>query len=223
MTDRPTVRVTVTGKLVGPLRRSTFERGEVDREWSAVSDVVYWASSCRLQAHRLVSSYVSEFTAFGKRLVVAQRMFSTTSYDQHCMAVAAANLDRALERAEPFIDISRVAGSYRRSLRLLRNIYEHWDELRDAWRTGEVRKGDSAFRLRQEFPEAKPWTLRLEEDGDVVMAEVLSLKELVSQLRSLEASARWRQRQLRREGRHRAKAPSNQAAPAGIHSPVPGS
>jgi hypothetical protein len=56
----------------------------------------------------------------------------------------------------------------------------------------------------EEFPEAGPWSIELEPDGDIKLAGLVSLKEVQKALRGFDARARWRQRALKREGRHKA-------------------
>jgi len=119
--------------------------------------------------------------------------------------VAATNLDRALGQAQEYIGDGGIPSETRRALRLLRNIYEHWDELREAFRTGGQADRGAAKKLAEEFPEAEPWSIELEPTGDIKLAGLVSLNGLHKALRGLEARARWRQRALKREGRHKAK------------------
>jgi hypothetical protein len=200
-TKRPAIRL----ELVGPLKRTTLEKGYVDPEWQALGDLVYWSWCCRLQAVRLRASLLAEFGAWGMgRKVASERRFSSTSYDEHAIAVAATNLDRALSQAEEYVGDWGIPSETLRALRLLRNIYEHWDELREAFRTGGQADRGAAKRLAEEFPEAEPWSIELEPGGDIKVAGLISLKALKKALRGLEARARWNQRALRREGRHKA-------------------
>ena len=188
---------------VGPITRSTMDPGRVDPEWEALSDLVYWCWCCRFQAARLQTSLLNEFTYWRKvRHVLAERAFAATSYDEHCLLVAATNLDRALGHSKALIGESPIPETTRRSLRLLRNLYEHWDEQRHSFRQGGPEKRRAAKALSEEFPNSKPWTLKLFPDGKVVLAGAISLDEFMNGLRRLEASARWRQRALRRKGRH---------------------
>ena len=191
-------------EIVGPITRSTLEEGWVDPEWEALSDLVYWCWCCRFQAARLQASLLNEFMPSGKvRHVLAERAFAGTSYDEHCFLVAATNLDRAQKRCgETLISEGPIPENTRRSLCLLRHLYEHWDEQRQSFRQGGPEKVRAAKALSQEFPNCKPWTLELFPDGKVILAGAVSLDEFVNALRRLEATARWRQRELRRQGRH---------------------
>ena len=110
---------------VGPITRSTMDPGRVDPEWEALSDLVYWCWCCRFQAARLQTSLLNEFTYWRKvRHVLAERAFAATSYDEHCLLVAATNLDRALGHSKALIGESPIPETTRRSLRLLRNLYD---------------------------------------------------------------------------------------------------
>jgi len=66
------------------------------------------------------------------------------------VVVAAANLDKALERCPRRLRaVLQISSNETRALRLLRNIYEHWDEVRDPYRReGELRA--SAKKLHDE-------------------------------------------------------------------------
>jgi hypothetical protein len=199
--DSQTIRL--EGRIVGPIRRSTLGTDHPDPEWQSVGDVLYWSFCCRLQATRLAQSFMSEFP-FGKRLYTFQRKrFATTSFDEHNLVIAAGNLGKALDRAPKFL--RRVLPKQTlRALQLLRNIYEHWEDMRAAFRKSGPAKTDAALNLVKEFPEAEPWTIAIHPDGNIDLANVVFLSSLSLNLRRLEASAHWRQRQLRREGRHKA-------------------
>lgn len=197
-------------KLAGAVKRSTLETSQPDPEWEAVSDVRNWSWCCRLQAERLRSSFRAEFPWSSKprQDLSQERRFATTSYDVHCFLVAAANLDRALQRSPKALRRSPLSKQSRRAILLLRNIYEHWDELRRSYRAGGPKTG-AALKLSKEFPAAEPWTLQYYTEntgahrkGDIVVAGVVSLDSLKQDLRKLEARSLWRLRELRRQGRH---------------------
>jgi hypothetical protein len=147
---------------------------------------------------------MSEFP-LGKRLYTFQRKrFATTSFDEHALVIATGNLGKALDRAPKFI--RRILPKKTlRALQLLRNTYEHWEDMRATFRKGSPAKTEAALKLAKEFPEAEPWTIAIHPDGNIDLANVVFLKSLSLDLRRLEASAHWRQRQLRREGRHKAE------------------
>jgi hypothetical protein len=198
-------------RIVGPIKRSTLEEKYPDREWETTSDVRYWAFCARTQAARLCRSFSAEmpWSSTGRRIVI-ERRFSETSYDEHCLAVAAANLDRALRRAPRKLRQTALKDETRRAVQLLRNVYEHWDELRACYRQGNAKKG-AALRISKEFPGVEPWTLVFQpDDGDLVMAGLISIRSLVRDLRTLEARALWEQRRLQCLGRHLANEAPNQ-------------
>lgn len=199
-------KMRIEGRIVGPLRRSTLETDHPDPEWQSLGDVLYWSASCRLQATRLAQSFRSEFP-IGTRLYVFQRKrFVSTSFDEHALTIAAGNLGKALDRAPKFL--RRVLPQRTlRALQLLRNLYEHWEDMRAAFRKGGPPTTEAALKLAEEYPEAEPWTIAIHPDGDIDLANVVFLRPLHADLRRLEASAHWRQRQLQREGRHKTGEP----------------
>ena len=115
------------------------------------------------------------------------------------MLVAGAHLDRALERlprATRGLEIP-FPEPQRRALHLLRNIYEHWDSLRDAYRRGGPLT-KAAKRLTVEFPEADPWSLTLDRDHEeIIIADAVPLRALKKDLRRLEARVLRAERSLR--------------------------
>jgi hypothetical protein len=71
---------------------------------------------------------------------------------------------------------------------LLRNIYEHWDELRRHLRAGTSDAKGAIAKLREEFPAADPWSFTIDpENREIVLADVVALQTLLKELRSLEA------------------------------------
>lgn len=188
--------IRVTFKMVGPVTRSTLERDDPDPEWERLSDLRYWCTCLRLQMRRLAKSLEAPFPA-----KYSFRAGFEASYDEHCLLVAAGNLDRSLRRFR-----GRARKDYQfppptqRALRLLRNIYEHWDELRESFRHGTP--SGAVEKLARKFPEAEPWSIVICPDGDFLLAGVVSLRSLVRDVRRLEAKAWWGLRELRRQGRH---------------------
>jgi hypothetical protein len=163
-------------RIVGPIKRSTLGEKYPDREWEATNDVRYWSFCSRIQIERLRRSFVAEMPWSNEsRVVVMERRFSETSYDEHCLIVAAANLDRALRKAPRKLRRAAVSDETRRALQLLRNVYEHWDELRECYRSGSRKRG-AALKLSEEYPGVEPWTLVLHPDGDMVVAGLISVR-----------------------------------------------
>ena len=199
-------RMRVTFEIVGPLTRSTLECDHPDPQWERLSDAQYWCECTRRQAGRFERSVHAELRRRPGLLAFARRSFAATSFDEHCLLVTGRNLERALCRLKrkDLDQAPQIGGS--QALKFLRNVYEHWDALRSAYRQG--RTTGAAQKLIGEFPEAEPWTFQLYPDGDIVLAKVVSLRKLIKDVRSLEARVWWKLRDLQRQGRHQA---SNQA------------
>jgi len=178
-------------RVVGPFKRSTLDRAErPDAIEELLTDIFHWSWSTRLQVDRLRQDVRSELAAWGKaRSHVARRAFSTTSADEQLLLVCAANLERALTKAPNRLrrDL-QVSKQSRRALWLLRNIYEHWDELRRHVRAGTDDSKGTVAKLRREFPSADPWSFTIDPDKDeIILADVVALKSFVAELRRLEA------------------------------------
>lgn len=182
-----TARVTL--QIVGPVKRTTFQREGVDPGVENLTDVLHWLWSTRLQINRLRASLRDEFGAWGLRhRLRARRRFSATTYDEHLVMVAAAHLDRAL-RSVPrkWRRDVQLPMSSRRELSLLRDIYEHWDELRRQYRSGGPLRG-AALKLKIHFPTAEPWSFTFDpKSGEIVLANVVAVDVLDRELRRLEA------------------------------------
>jgi len=192
--------VKVTFKLVGPLKRSTFDRQYSEPRAEAINDLLHWVWSTRLQISRLKRSFVTEFKLLNNGAILkSRRSFSATSYDEHMLMVAAANLDRALKKARKYIRAKeQLPESPRRALWLLRNIYEHWDQLRKEYRQPSGPLKGAALKLKEEFPDAIPWSITFDpKTGEVTLADVIPLGPLVAELRLLEARLLRLQRQHR--------------------------
>lgn len=197
-----TKTVKVTLQVVGPMKRSTFQEERPDPVEESINDILHWSWSTRLQMRRFGQSLQAEFKAWGARPQVhARRQFSSTSYDEHVLLVAAANLDRALRRASEAVRIqAQLSESWRRALWLLRNIYEHWDELRASYRSKGRQLRGAAQKLRAEFPKADPWSFTFDPaTGTIVMADVVPLAALWKELRLLEARMLRLERRRRKE------------------------
>jgi hypothetical protein len=181
--------ITVTFQLVGPLKRSTFQRETPDPILEGTNDVLHWSWSTRVQIDRFVKSLRADLNRGKGARLEQRRRSSLASYDEHLFLVATANLDRALDAAPP--PIKRVIALPRRSrraLRLLRNIYEHWDELRQCYRKGTEDTNRTARKLRKEFPEADPWSSSIDPaKGEIIIANIIPLGPFIKGLRHLEA------------------------------------
>jgi len=144
----------VTFRLQGPLKRSTFQREPPDPVEETLGDVLHWSWSTRMQAARLREGVSAEFIAWNREGRHRMRqVFSKTSCDEHLLLVCAANLDRALDKLpKQFRRDIEVPKPWRRGLWLLRNVYEHWNELRRHLRAGTDDAKGTVGKLRREFP-----------------------------------------------------------------------
>lgn len=180
----------VTLKIVGPMKRSTFGPETPDRVSEASNDILHWSWATRLQIRRLARSLRAEFQAFSTdSRLEARRRFSTTTYDEHLVFVAATNLQRAIDQAPKALrsEVKR-AQLPSRELRLLRNVYEHWDQLRQQLRPDATHRTGSAAKLLDEFPDADPWSFTFDpQTGEIVLADVVHLHPLAKELGRLEA------------------------------------
>jgi hypothetical protein len=192
----------VTFRLQGPIKRSTFQRETPDPVEESLGDVLHWSWSTRMQAARLRQSVSAELIAWNREGRHRTRhAFSKTSCDELLLLVCAANLDRALEKLpKQFRRCILVPKPWRRGLWLLRNVYEHWDELRRHLRAGTDDAKGTVGKLRREFPSADPWSFTIDPESDeVILASVVPLKPLMRELRRLEA------RILRLERKHKSE------------------
>jgi hypothetical protein len=197
-----------TFRLVGPIKRSTFQREAPDLIAEALNDVLYWSWSIRLQGERLRSDLSLEVSRGGElRRLAARRLFSQTSCDEHLLLVCAANLERALLKVpKRYRRDLYVTKDSRRALWLLRNVYEHWDELKRHLRAGTDDAKGTLAKLRKEFPQADPWSFTINPaNNTIVLADVVDLNALTLELRRLEASVL---RLERARSRARPKAPA---------------
>ncbi len=180
---------TLTLKLVGPMKRSTFDPAVPDPIDESIGDLLHWCWATRRQLDRFVASIHKEFEHWGSsRRLKSRRGVAATSFDEHLVYIAAGNLHRALERmprpVRRAISVPTVPG---RALRLLRDVYEHWDQLRRQYRTAGGQAG-AAERLQDEFPGAEPWTFTFNPQTDeVILANVIHVTPLIADLRTLEA------------------------------------
>lgn len=194
--------IEVKFQIIGPIKRSTFDHKNADLESEAIEDLFHWLWSTRLQITRFRHSLVSEFDYLCKgSSLKARRRFSATSYDEHILLVAAANLDRSLKKAQKFVPRKlKLPEQHQRALYLLRNIYEHWDQLRKEYRQPKGPLQGSALRLKQEFPNAVPWSISFDPNtGEITIANTVPLKPFNDALRQLEAKLLHFQRQYRKK------------------------
>ena len=180
----------VTFKLVGPLKRSTFSTDASDPTEEVIGDLLHWSWSTRLQICRFSQGLRAELTESNSNSRLnSRRRFSATTYDEHMLVVAAANLQRALRKAKRTVrEQATLPESSQRALWLLRNMYEHWDELKRQFRAGSSQLKGAAQKLKKEFPSADPWSCTIDpKTKEVVLADVVALQPFAAELRRLEA------------------------------------
>lgn len=166
---------TVTFTSVGPVTRTTVGKGKPDPEVEALGDLLHWIWSWHLQVGRL---HESTRRATGSETPLeSRRASSRTSYEEHMLFVAGWNLARALSRAQPYMSQAAISGETGQALRLLRNLYEHWDEQRLVFQMDNMPKEKSAKAFAERFPEGRPWTLVFTSE-DLLLGGVVGIGEL---------------------------------------------
>lgn len=141
--------------------------------------VLHWVWSCSLQLQRHSESMKEERNCSLTDPVERQKIQSRIFYDAHVFVAAARNLVRAIDLA--VVDYPQLADhmTHGSSIRLLRNIYEHWDEVL----MGEF--STAAQEFARAFPQGNPFSIIYTSDGAFV-AGTLPLSEFVRQLSELE-------------------------------------
>jgi hypothetical protein len=174
---------TVTFRSVGPVTRTTVGEGQPDPEGEALGDALHWIWCWHLQVDRLHESTL-RVTGSGTP-IESRRASSRTSYEEHILLVAGWNLARALNRAQPYMPQASISEETGQALRLLRDLYEHWDEQRSAFQVSDTPKVRSAKTLAKLFPEARPWTMVFTSD-DWLLGGVVGIGELSKALVPIE-------------------------------------
>ena len=144
-----------------------------------VDHSLHWTWSCQLQLRRLIDSTKAEWTLHEQDPVKKRKVFSRTSYDEHMFLVAACNLVRAVNLTVKDLPQLKRFIAHNEAIRLLRNIYEHWDEIRSG------RRSRSVDDFRNKFPQAQFFSITYTDRGPVI-AGILSLREFLVQLEELE-------------------------------------
>jgi len=175
--------VTIRFQGVGPLTRSTVGADAVDPSEEAVGDALHWIWSWRLQVDRLRESFETEWG--GGVGIERRRASSRLSFDEHIIAVTGWNVARAVKRVETLFPAIRLSEEQTETLRLLRNLYEHWDEQRPAFRAPTIPKEKSATAFAEKFPEGRPWTIVFAE-SDWLLGGVLAINALTRALAHFE-------------------------------------
>ena len=97
------------------------------------------------------------------------------------------NLARALSRAELYHPSIAINASVHHGLRLLRHLYEHWDEARLAYEIPGTPKKRAAAELATRFPYGRPWSI-VYDAADSYLGGVVGVNELSGSLDELEAA-----------------------------------
>ena len=155
----------------------------VSLEGEVLDDVLPWIWSWRLQIERIGESFNAQGS--GTTDVDRRRSWSRFSLDEHLLTVTGGNLVRALKRAETLFPEIKLSDDKTEALRLLRNLYEHWDEQRPSFRSSTLPKDRSGAEFVEQFPEGRPWTMVFDKD-DWMLGGVVPLNELTHELITLE-------------------------------------
>ena len=171
--------VKATFKVVGAVTRSTVGGEPSD----PLEDVLHWIWSWRTQLGRLQTSTGEQ--GAGDTAIDRRRSSSRASFDEHMLAVTGWNLTRALDAAQHRLPDITVAKHTRDALRLLRNLYEHWDEQRPSFGSETVTKTRSSAGFTTSFPEGTPWSIAFTAT-EWYLGGVLAIGGLTRQLEMIE-------------------------------------
>lgn len=152
-----TRRVSTTSSKDSPVHRETRAADGAASFWTRSSDLLHWIWSWRVQFDRLRESTYKD--GFGKSLDVKRRSFSRTSLDEHLLAVVGGHLVKAMDEFGSGLPVHALAPAHLEALRLLRNLYEHWDEQRESLRDPEKQLERSAKTFSELFPEGRPFSI----------------------------------------------------------------
>ena len=175
------------------LTRSTVDNAPPDPAEQSLNDVLHWVWSWRAQLKRLVATTNAQGQGDGD--IEVRQSFSLASYDEHVLVVAGWNLARAIQKAGELFPSFRIAQDKAEALRLLRHLYEHWDEQRPAFQDPAVPKERSAKRFVELFPQGRPWSITYAKD-DWLLGGVVGIKAITDALVAIEEEALQLERQL---------------------------
>jgi hypothetical protein len=182
--EKPDLR-TVELRIVGPVTRSTTPDSAVSPRDEAFDDALHWIWSWNVQIRRLKESFELEWKDGAP--LERRRAASQFSYDEHILTVVGWNLVRAIQRAQPFLATISLPREQAEALRLLRHLYEHWDEQRAAFRSASAPKVQSAKAFAAQFPDGKPWSMVFDKD-DWILGGVVRLNDLTRVLVAMESA-----------------------------------
>lgn len=176
------------------MTRTTVPDELTDPKEQALDDVLHWIWSWRLQRERLAATTMAQ--SGGPDPVSSRRSFSHASYDEHVLVVAGWNVARALKQAEALFPSIRSLGQGD-ALRLLRNLYEHWDEQRRAFQNPPVEKARSGKEFSDQYPQGRPWSITYAA-GDWLLGGVVSARAITESLVQEESEALRLEGELRK-------------------------
>lgn len=146
------------------------------------SELLHWVWSWDTQFERLAESTARD--GHGSTSTETRRAFSRTSLDEHLLAVVGGHVVTAIKRFGPDLPDVGMDKSQLEALRLLRNIYEHWDEQLPSHREGGPPKERSGEEFAKAFPEGRPYSITYAA-GDWLLGGVIPLRALTATLRTL--------------------------------------
>ena len=164
------------------LTRSTVNKDPMGPEKQAINDGLHWIWSWQLQLRRLQASTFTQIS--GDTEVEKLRSYSAASYDEHMLLVAGRNLIKALEEVEKHFSMPSLNHGIKQAIRLLRNLYEHWDEHRVTFQT-DAQKKRSAKEFEKLFPDGIPWSISYAK-SDWLIGGVVPINEVTRQLDTME-------------------------------------
>jgi len=163
-----------------------FENKAVDPREEALTDVLHWIWSWRVQLQRLISSTKVQGQCSGA--IERCRSYSCASYDEHALVVVGWNLARAMKKAGELFPSIRFTENKSEVLRLLRNLYEHWDSQREPFRNPKVPKERSAKDFATLFPTGRPWSITFAQD-DWLLGGVIGVNSISAEIATIETEA----------------------------------
>lgn len=158
---------------------------KIEHQQRAIDEVLHWLWSTKLQVERLAESTKNEWESMGADRIENKRLCSKTSCYEHLLLVTGRNLLRAIDIAKTYYSKIDLRPETREAIKLLRDIYEHWDEQREAFQNPQVEKTRSGKIFSQCFPLGKPWAIEYSSSG-ARLAGALEINSFYEELKSLE-------------------------------------
>ena len=106
-------------------------------------------------------------------------------YIRHCSSLgclSGRNLLRSLNRCKISKKSCNISNS--NAIKLLRDIYEHWDEQKEAFQEKKALI-KSGKKFSDKYPNGKPWSIAYSPNGFVI-GNILNLYELLRDLNAME-------------------------------------